>query len=1633
MAQSSSLLGYSLTLPELPKHHLPRPQLVKWFADRFLPERKVILLEGSDGSGKTTLMAEFAHQFPDRAFTFFVASDYWGSSPRWFLMEMCAQMHQAIGTEPLEDLDQLPDSRLMTRFATLYRRVGERARVEQVPFFFVVDGLDWVKDDYGQLSIVDLLPTDLPRNVYLLISSSRQHRFNFQYSRESVMPFAPSETEAYLQDLQLTKEQLRIVHDISGGTPGYLAQIRRGLHAGDVIDDYVAQLPRSLAELLAHEWEGASIEDDIVVRILAILAYSTARVGLRELSQIVEASEEDVQEMVAQVPMIVVLDNPERTVKFVTDTHHKYAIQRLAAHRLDAMELLISHYQRDPFSRSALYELPVLYKETESYEALRQLISADYLVQILRDGSPELSLIRRNAQLVADAALASQDWNTLAEFAVIGSAISTVTRGATAAAEIEALLTLGDYDQALKISYNSILLEDRLEMLGMCARYMKQEGIPFPTDLLGELAHLVSAVTPTGISHERAIEIAADLFYVNPQSAMELVDKVSDTAGHGSAMDEILAVLSLRLSEKEDFASQLGEHISDERIRDFVRASSRIVGKLDADQALQEAREIGDTSGRLFFLRSWCNANRENCGALAVVREATEIMTASDDYSTSMRELRQFAEPLPACADDKSVQEVVGRFDILKNTAIREPFEELVRLELLLAEAELRGNSEDGESRLINVYLSLNDLPEDQLDALCYSIVRLLLSLPKFPPGLLTSEELVNELLINLQTLLEQSAEHWLLTQRLIHVLTSYEPNLAVKVAEGLNISIRRDTAYLQILRAYIRTQSEPDLSFIETIIQRISDPARRDVAFTLALDLLSHTGNAPHAELVRDWASILARIEEMRSNENKCYAYAFGLRLLAASAQSQLVDEVLERLREAWGAIDANWKQVDVGYSLVIILAEDQPDFARELLSDTKRLKTTTPLADGTFAELYVHTIRLAIRCFRDLLKEEDVTAALKPLLDAIYSVSSIQTRIELLSDLALVHHYAGRQQGFEEIMRQALKELDNCHGEAHARAVQYMAPSIFVYERSLLQGEIDELPSAERNDALSRIVTYQLTEGALDEPVSLDRLNRYVDFATALRVTELIAVMDHDAAIYQHVDWLVDALIEFKKGGGEQCRLQERQALTIAERLRQIIETKLPDPNNIQHEGYRIASLACLARLKASIEFPKAYAAWDKTVPTWDAIADGASNIPNAADRALVLAWVGAKAYRNNGPLGKRLLDEAKNAVYTIPNALDRSDRFYAIAEAWKSVDAREYAELFLREALQLVELQTWDPTRDMLAGKILHLAHSIAPEFAVTLTSSVTNPLIKDRAQRELAARELQQRPAGIPEHQSAEEGHRLLGQVARGMVEDFRLGRGYAQSADVVGKWLHFMVSADFWDAYVVSAWAVENSLAQTAKLRSPSLKPLYYNYIDALHLVFRIGQKLIQSEDNTYLLQAPGFLDSTLFFYPDRPGSATDYVHTWLAHRTTDYVTFYDPYFSVSEMAFLKSVPADTTVVIITSWKGQKGISPNDSVIEDRFREGWQHISEQVAPNTHVYVVGITAGGDSPMHNRYILTAGAGIELSTSLNGLDTKDTTIRSLTPDEAQVREREFVEPIILGYKRAHKNEELLVRAFTL
>ena len=217
--QLMDLVEVSGSFPRLPLHQVERePVLVT--LEQLLQNNQVVVVEGPQGIGKTTVLAQFAKLHSRTTLSLFIKpTANYTVYPEILLLDLCNQFEWALHQREI-DVEQVNASLLTKQVFSLRRK----ARSAKQIYYFVVDGLHHVpKTEQNVLDqILGLLPPFEDKDFRFLFSGDlKQLDLNrlAPHSSKSfpLTGFTYDETLRYFNDTQLTQNMVKRLHNTYHG------------------------------------------------------------------------------------------------------------------------------------------------------------------------------------------------------------------------------------------------------------------------------------------------------------------------------------------------------------------------------------------------------------------------------------------------------------------------------------------------------------------------------------------------------------------------------------------------------------------------------------------------------------------------------------------------------------------------------------------------------------------------------------------------------------------------------------------------------------------------------------------------------------------------------------------------------------------------------------------------------------------------------------------------------------------------------------------------------------------------------------------------------------------------------------------------------------------------------------------------------------------------------------------------------------------------------------------------------------------------------------------------------------------------------------------------------------------------
>jgi hypothetical protein len=1632
--------------PKNPTSEVSRENLLDTIDRTFKSDTVLLVIEGNEGIGKTTLLAQYAKRQADFALSLFITPISRVSySPEYLRLVLCEQINWALYKTRL-DPDAVNDLFLSTQLTTLQKRALRNKEV----FYFIIDGLhDLPEEDFRIQNIIlqEILPMGLEGFRFLLSGELKKLPYNIQKTvscKPFPLPyFSLDETRRYLKDLELDRQILDDIHQMCQGVPEHLASVRRLIQSGVEINNIFDEDPDKLPDFLGIEWRKIREASHVEKSVLALIAFGRKSYSTEDISRILNLDLLQVEESL-QGFSILTTDSESKCIEFVSESMRKFASKELRNYKEEVTNFLIDDLLKDAESERALTFLPDYFEQAGRLDELLDYLTPEHFSKIL-ERSQSLYPVRQRAEMGLMSSQKLNQEKALIRFSMQKSVITELEKAEIWRSEIEARMALKDYDSALALAHSIVLKEDKLHLLTTIAKIKCEEGLTPEPELLKEIELLYNQVDQKYFG-KRATEIAANLIWFNPDLAIELIDTSINIEEDKKEHDWAFAKLSIlaiaanyNQSLPSDIAEQTQSRIRDPMLHKFTQAASMFFGDFSASEVIAHAEKV-ELQNRLFFIRHWAIVNQDKEKAADVIDYALDLLIKNTPYTPKTRDLREIAAPLPYVFDKTQAKALVGRFDSLKGTIENlGTTVDYVRLQLLLALTESKYDFDAASNRVLEVYWYVGNINELTTKAEC--LAWMISTFNKIDTkGILESNEGIlavteKELKSNVEELLNTTADHYNVTKGIIKALSISKPNIAIEIAQSLNVAMRRDLATLVFIETLIEAPfKKNDLSLILVAIKKIKDIDLKDEALSKVIERLSEVAESVDPEVVDQALPIIDSINEISSAYLRCLACCFAYNFLKAQNADKYESfllSLLMRLDHAWEVLDVGWLKVNAGFRVTKSIANTSTEIASKYLNLTTQVKYEIIIDAEKPALTYIACLKLAIRAFGGLLPSNiNTDEDMERLTRLIDFIPSNVEKAGLWGDIALLCFINNLSDKGKTIVSNHLKPIiiDIRDDNDKYQVITKTAPALYFAHPQTTIEMIQQMLKCKHDEAFSEICDFILRKSLPSDPYENLRGSGYtLTYEEAVDICGLLNLMNTDGDIYKYIEDISNSI--FLKYNRE--RFTEQQKADIVNRIDEIISKKLPDLQNIRHDGYKIAALAQVARIRRA------------SSSVWNDLIESARKIPNIADVAYVLCIIGMVLPSRLSSKRDEIFEEAINLVEKINSDLDRTERFEDIADILVNINegaSRKCLRLGIETSLRLNDPDLIYPTQ----RRIIDLAHKIKPSFAESLADLVDT----DPARRSAKYKDLKRHLEilNLKNKMSEQTALELDTKTPISMYPKaawMNLGAlNGGRITTIHSKYLMPYISAaaelPLSESYPILAWAIENNvkrLAKTSQART-NLIPIFEATLLGAELASRITMRTSAQlkQIKTQTIES-SVINQNVVIRAGERDKAIQFIKDWLTQEVKDYLKICDPYYGVEELEILQilvSLNPKCAVKILTSKKHQQQEQLSQPW-DEAFRTHWRRISDQNPPETEIIIVGLESSGELPIHDRWWFTQHGGLRLGTSFNSLGINKTSeISILSTEESKSRENE-VDQYISRQVRIYNNEKLTFNLFSL
>lgn len=1619
-----NLTNCSLNFPKLPTNALDKSNYIESIVNFLSDDNKIVFVNGKQGVGKTHLLANFCKKYNQSSISIFVNTrDKSTYDQRIIEFDLSNQVHCLLNNHELEE-NFFFTGYLKTTHIELKRLIKKNNQ----NIYFIFDGLENIPEkDLAQINeIISLLPFTSP-NIYFLFSGeekSLKSKINCLTTIPSMdfylPPFSLDETKIYLKlinpDLVDFSEN---IYSLTKGIGYKLHQIRRLINFGKSISEIIGGC-KEMDDLFSLEWSQVKDDDVILIRLLAFIAYGDRKYSIDLLSDLTEY---DPEQILAKLNNISFINISESThIEFCHDLHKNYAKKKLKKNEPFVHERLLEYYLNNPENYDSIISLTSLFENKNKWNEIIELLTPNSY-NVLLDKSKSLKsviLLTEKGILASNKTDRAEDYF---KFNLYKSVFLEFEQLDIWKSEIEAKTDLGEYNEALSLAQSAFMVEDRLKMLSLIARKMKENNQSVETNLIEKIREIYSEVSFEGLK-EVVIEIATNLMYSCPDLAIDLVEKSSQVSG-GNMIDWALAQLSISMFKsefksnkenvREDIKDEINSRIKNNHLKNLVKGINYFGKNNSVNDILNLIKTVDKASEKLFFIRNWIIINKQQSGLELLIEESFDIIVKSTEYVANASLMKDLAFGLNGIMNEESITNLIIKFDIFKETIKhRGPSRDYVIYNLLLAESEISINYDKSLNRLLEIfYYYIYEIVDLSTKTDCLAVfIRKTIFLQKSYPNL-KSEKIVEEaleyLVENVDILLKNCAFHYDIFKNIIKSLAkidSEHTKIAFGICKRMNLKINREFAFHDLLFGYLENDNNDysDDLFLD-IYNSIDNSENKK---TVIIELMDKFAREP---IIKVSSIIVKKIYEEIATLNdsviKCYCYVRAFILY----EKKTIDDIdymsnsEELIFRSWENIDSAWDRIEVAFKISSGLAKYNKTLAKEYLNRGSLEKNKTYLDSPKRANILVSTIKLAIHAFVALKTHIQNVDYLK-VKDIINNIPSLSTRLILWGDLALRIKKVGNESLSKEIVKTEIRSnfelFSKLDQSTRNNVMLQISPILFYYHKETAFLDIQSFVEfSNQEDVYLSIINYITTKCTYDDEHELSFTSTEMGFEDVLDCISVLECIKTDSIIYSTIKMIVDIITEKKD------RYSSEQKADIKRRLGKIINSKLPDQINIQHDGYKIISQAQLLRIDKE-KFDK-----------WRPFFSDALNIPNDSDKTIVFTEILNALNlirRTDYEVEKKSkVNQILKFIDTIPTFTERIQRLTDFLPTFKEVD-REWCLRIISSTFDNI-LENKDSVNIPQQKEIIDFVFNVSPELAESLIAKYDTDLSRKRIGEPIKNHyNFLKLRKEIFETQDIKNDDINYSQMCYSLLKALNSNKLSSKPLKELDTFIGTISDHAFTTSYPVSLYVIENTVHrhQHTPAAESIIRRIYDATIFCIELVSYLGKKSVNHPINIYPQQSQ---ENHEIIHKGEENKAIIFIKDWALKHEIKELIIIDQYFTADDLTLLKvflEINYSINYTILTGLS-QNCRLVNENELEQSFKDSWSKISIEKPPIVKIVLVGKEKDNEAPFHDRWwIVNRGSsGLRVGTSFNSLGkNKDCEISILTEDESKDILKKIAEP---------------------
>lgn len=1591
---------FSATMPNEVHNEIIRRNYLD-YCEEGLKENNVLCLTGEYGVGVTTLLVQFAKTHTQNCVSYFNNGlDRICLNPEVVERSIIEQLYWFVfGKDENFDNHKAANATI----ASLYTYVMLKIKQTNTPLYFIFDGFDEIPSETfdGLKRLFSNILWDKARFLFSgkIDSITRLFpvRANIKFNQNEIMRFGEADVREYFQASMSKDEHVDFekLYDITKGNG----------HRMDVVRSNYIEKGR-LKELFNSDITGESElydedfynlftgKNNLVQDLFTLLAYAEFPLSIPLISQILDTEENNVTNLQKQHEEYILKNNHD-ILRLKSEGFHKYLRVKMTnlKQHIELRVIDVLENQNTPLAYCNY--LPAIYKSTNKVDKLINYLNIGNIQQILVNRQSQAAL-NEQCNFGYEACLSHLDeyMSNIFRFALNKATSREIEKNELWDNEIEALLSVGQFEQAIALAQNIYLAEERLKSYLLITKKKCDLSDVDYSVLKDNIDQLVKTIDFENIP-DKAVELAKLLLPVDYEAATDIIDRIAKKHKDVVNTDRLYALLSLAYN-KDDAGNitnfdLVNSKIQDDSLRIFTHTAKNLFTDVDVESFLEELAKLPKNSQKLYFLQFWLPEHEKMPNVGKAVLEAIRLIVAESDTEIPKAKVLDKVCHSMQKMNDEEMQKAMVYIESM-GASIKYPTFDYIDAELTIIEAIKENLPQKAKSRLEELYLYIIGLEDDSIRITCLSKLlgkfERLGKKTEIERNIISTVELRKEITDGVKSLLCDTAYHMKVIEGPIKALVCNYPTIIDELVIGVNTAERKSRAYSYAAYQYLSQEDEKkvNLTYFFKLLSKAKDNyTDRLKPLLLLSEMLIYSNDLNHTVLITEIKKNFNFVERVESVKSRCViCMRFYLWLRKNFPLDTFANKVKALLISSWEAIDVVWFKIEIGFFMAKHFAKISREEACEMITQCRSLKKNCFLASSSCVASYREALDLYCLSLCNLIRldlcDNEIQQQFSEDIDNLLSKSELA---EMWGKIALEYYLSDKAQMFSSLGDKYFPSDYAQYSLFDQKCIIYQISSaLFIRNQAKFFTLLANYDENFKNDCIVQVCYFIITKQTLisSAPEHKGYELSYTDYTHLL---VLLEQSSNDECFFNVIDIICKSL---KITNQKNTVLSTEQKNTVIADAERIVNKNLPTKYGIRHDGYKIACQAALANTK------KNFTSNDKQL--WQ---NKINAINNKADQAFLYFLIAPYFSKRTDQL--EFFKDGINISESIKSTFDKVNRLdMSISECIDHNLGTLIPDVAKSAMNSLANNGSLEEHK-----RLIDMAYQHKPELAEQLI----NTLDKDPA-RIRYKHKLQRHIVSVKKIEQAKKEMITIENLDKSEQVDFFetqldnlvIGKGQLQEiSKVFALTIKHIYSNSVVDAKAAIVYLMETIVKKQKQSKNQNEllfsihQTIRYNLKLVLSLAAGTKECLDRIESMIYECKSEceGFINIGEY------NKAETFLLNWYQKRGLSELTIIDPYFNPSDLHLIKQLCDTNTNLSIKILAHMGKNQPED------FSIYWHQVCSGVKCPIKINFVSYVDKPDSgPLHDRYWICSDNehdkhfGIKLN-SISGLGKKESSITDI------------------------------------